>query len=128
MAEKVTGDPEKKARKKKAPAAGHNLEDLRKKLAPFVKGITDAYDDMEEDHGSHVLTIAAKFEKAAESTGFPKGLLRTEIARIRRKQKEEAKEIAMDDDEREDTERFRACMDGTPMGKWAQGSLARPAA
>lgn len=123
MAEKVAAnDAGKKAR---APAPkGHNLDDLRKKLAPFTKAIFEAYDAMETDHGSHVLTINHKFEKAAESTGFPKSLLRQEVARMRRRKKDEEREKAMADEEREDIERFRAAMDGTPFGAYAAGQLA----
>lgn len=123
MAEKATGNG--KAGKTPKPAGkGHNLDEMRKKLLPFVKGLTDAYDKMEEVHGSHVLTINHKFDTAAEATGFPKATLRKEIARIRRRMKEEASEQEMSEEEREDIETFRNVMSGTPFGAYAAGKLA----
>lgn len=125
MAEKATGNTKGATAKKQLPAKTHNLDEVRKKLAPFVKAITDAYDKMEEVHGSHVLTINHKFDTAAEATGLPKSLLRKEIARIRRRIKEEAREQEMSEEEREDTEKFRDAMDGTPFGVYAAGQLAQ---
>lgn len=123
MAEKATGNGAA-APKTKPAAKGHNLEELRKKLLPFVKGLTDAYDKMEEVHGSHVLTINHKFDTAAEATGFPKALLRKEISRLRRRMKEEANEQGMSEEERDDIEKFRNVMAGTPFGAYAAGKLA----
>lgn len=128
MAEKATPEKAAKPKKEKAPKKPVDLDNLRKKLAPFAKDIFTAYEAMEQDHGSHVLTINHKFDKAAENTGFPKSLLRSEIARMRRKQKEEEKEQSMAEEEREDIERFRDAMEGTPFGKWAEGELAPTAA
>lgn len=124
MAEVVKGAGAPK-KKEKGPKKTHNLDDLRRKLGPYVKGITDAYDAMEEDHGSHVLTISDKFNKAAESTGFPVSLLRREISRIRRNIKDEKREQELKPDERQEIEQFRAAMDGLPMGKYAAGQLAK---
>lgn len=143
MAEKATGNgkakgaekpPKKTPEEKKAAreaekaqtaaARKHALDNLRKKLPECVTDIIKMYDKMEEVHGSHVLSISHKKDNAAEITGIPKGILSREIARIRRKQKEMAREAGMSDEEREDVERFRDAMDGTPFGKYAAGKLA----
>lgn len=117
-----------KDKPKGKPGKGHNITELRKSLAPYVTDIMKMYDEMEEDHGSHVTRIGNKFEKVGEATGFGTGKLRSEIARMRRRQKEIAKEQEMDEDEREETERFREALAGTPMAKWAEGELAKPKA
>lgn len=123
MAEKATGNGKPGKALKLAPK-GHNLDEVRKKMLPFVKGIDDAYDKMEEVHGSHVLTINHKFDTAAEATGIPKAILRREIARMRRRKKELAREQEMSEEERDDVEKLRDAMDGTPFGAFFAGRLA----
>ena len=128
MAEKATGNkPKKKAAKDDAAGVGHNSEKDKKKLDAHVQRIMGKMDNMEKDHGGHILEIAFDIEKASEDTGFSKGLIRSEIATIRRKKKQEAKEKGMSESERADTERFRSLMGDTPMGKWVGGALAAPA-
>jgi uncharacterized protein YukE len=95
MAEKI-GAPEKTA---KRPPKTHNVAELPKKLEPFLKEIMKAYDALEEDHGSHILSINHKFEKISETIGFPKSLIRTHVAKIRRSSKEADTLKEMDDDD-----------------------------
>lgn len=124
MAETVEGQG---GAKKTAPAKkGHNRVDLRKKLEPFMKEICGDYDKMEEVHGSHVMKINRKFENISEATGFPKAMIRSEVARVRRRIKEEAKEKELEEEEREEIEAFRDAFKGTPFGKYAEGELAKP--
>lgn len=86
MADKISGS--EKPAKEKRPPKTHNVAELPKKLEPFLKDIMKAYDVMEQDHGSHVLTINNKFETISEKVGFPKALIRKHVAKIRRTEKE----------------------------------------
>lgn len=123
MAEKV-GAAEKPAKEKKVPKT-HNLSDLTKKLEPFVKDIFKAYDAMEEDHGSHVLTINNKFEKIAEQIGFPKALIRSQISALRRSQKAEKKLKEMSVDELEQEIELLQGFAGTAFGKYVEGKIEK---
>jgi hypothetical protein len=124
MAEKV-GAADKPAKEKKVPKT-HNLSELTKKLEPFLKEITKAYDAMEEDHGSHVLSINHKFEAISEKIGFPKALIRTQVARIRRAKKAEEQLKEMTVEELEEEISLREGFAGTAFGKYVdEDSLDR---
>lgn len=114
------------ADKQRKPGKGHNRAQLKKLLAPFVPEIFDAYQKMEEVHGSHVMKINRRFDKIAEETGFPKAMIRSEISRARRRMKEEQKEKEMDDELREENEALREAFQGTAFGSYFEGLLAKP--
>jgi len=101
MAEKLSGS--EKPAKEKRPPKTHNMAALTKALDPFLNSVCKMYDEMEKDHGSHVLSINHKFEEIAEKIGFPKGLIRQKVAAIRRaeKAKEALKEMERDEIEQE---------------------------
>lgn len=122
MAEKV-GEADK-AVKKRVPKE-HNLADLANKLGPFVKDIMKAYDAMEEDHGSHVLTINNKFDAIAEKVGFPKALIRTQIAKIRRASKEEDTIKEMSEAEIDQEIELATGFAGTLFGKYVEERLEK---
>ena len=123
MAEKLAGDGD--TAKKKRPPKTHNIPDLTKKLEPFVKDIMKAYDEMEEDHGSHVLTISNKFEAIAEKIGFPKGLIRSQVAKLRRAAKEADAIKEMEEAEIEQEIELAEGFAGTAFGSFVQDRLTR---
>lgn len=122
MAEKVTGGEAKPA---KRPPKTHNLPELVKALSPFMKDIMGAYDEMEEDHGSHVLTISNKFDAIAEKIGYPKALIRSQVAKIRRESKEADAIKEMDQAELEQEIELAKAFAGTGFGKFAEARLAK---
>lgn len=121
MAEKVGGE----TKASKRPPKTHNVDDLVKKLEPFMKDIMNSYDAMEEDHGSHVLKISNKFDGIAEKTGFPKSLIRSQVAKIRRAAKEDDAIREMEVAEIEQEIELAKGFAGTAFGKFAEGRLAK---
>jgi tryptophanyl-tRNA synthetase len=107
-----------------APPKEHNLEALKKVMAPEINKILALIDTMESDAGSHREKIKQGYDAGASATGLPKKVLQREIARIRRNRKERAEELEMSEHERNDIELLRESLEGTPLGTFAQGKLA----
>lgn len=99
MAEKLTGSDDKK---KKKPSKKHNQADLTRALEPFLNKICKAYDEQEKDNGAHSLAIGKLYGDCAEKIGFPKGLIQSHVAKIRRGIKAEAAIKEMEREEIED--------------------------
>lgn len=125
MAEKVGAPAEDGGTKKKARKVdkAHNQAELAKKLDPFIKDINKMYDAMEEDHGSHVLSINHKFEAIAEKIGFPKGLIRSQVAKIRTGIKLEKTLREAEAEELEDEIKLLEGFAGTGFGRFVQERL-----
>lgn len=123
MAEKATGEDAGAGKKTRKVDKTHNQAELAKKLEPFIKEINKMYDAMEEDHGSHVLSINHKFEAIAEKIGFPKGMVREKVAQIRRGIKEEKKLKEAELEELEDEVKLLEGFAGTGFGRFVQNRL-----
>lgn len=108
-----------------AARQGHNLEDLKKKMAPALGDILKAFDHLDSVSGDARNKIKDAYDTAASKTGVSKRIIMREVNRIRRRQKERAEEIEMKDQDRDDIEALRAALDGTPLGKFAEGQLAQ---
>lgn len=126
---KVKKAPKERAPRKEVrenPGMGHNLTDLRAKIAPFVTRFIKLSDDMASDMAGYRSDFNTLYEEGAGEGGIKKSVLTKELKRIYANKKAEEKEKEMAPDEREQTELFRAAMEGTPFGDWAAGSLATP--
>lgn len=125
MAEKVTADNDGDGAPKKGRKVTktHNQADLAKKLEPFIKDINKAYDAMEEDHGSHVLSINHKFTAIAEKIGHPATAIRSQVAKIRRgiKAEKQLKEAELEELEAE--AELLEGFAGTAFGRFVQEKL-----
>ena len=128
MAEKVTGAP--KPKKAKAAASenglGHNLDVLRKKGGAAMERLFKLQKTMDSELAGFRADFAHAYEEEAEEIGIKKGILIKEFKRALTKKRQEEKELMMETDERETIEALRSALDGTPMGKWFEGQLAKP--
>lgn len=108
------------------PGMGHNVTALREIGEPLVDEFLKLYEQMESDMAGYRSDINNLYEKAAGDLGLKKTVVSKELKRILARKKAEAKEKEMAPDERQQTELFRASMEGTPFGDWAAGTLAEP--
>lgn len=129
MAEKVAGKP-KKGRKavREAPGKGHNTEALGADYEEIAKAYLEKKEAMESDMAGYRSEINDIYTKGAEKLGVKKTVLSTELKRLERKKKDEAKEQEMAPDEREQTELLRTALTAQmgDLGRWAVGKLAKP--
>jgi len=134
MAESVKGAAKPKDKEKKPKAAasenglGHNLDVLRKKGGAAMERLFKLQKTMDSELAGFRSDFAHAYEEEAEKLGMKKGILIKEFKRALAKKRQEEKELMMEKDERESVEALRAALEGTPMGKWFEGELARPPA
>src|SRR5579862_2943139 len=127
-AAKTKPKAEKASRKetRENPGMGHNVAALREIGEPLVEEFIKIYEAMESDMAGWRSDLNNFYEKAAGDLGLKKTVVSKELKRILARKKAEAKEKEMAPDERQQTEIFRASMEGTPFGNWAAGVLAEP--
>lgn len=126
-----------KAPKKKAPATkketrenpgmGHNIAALRDEGVPYIERFLKLKASQESDMGSYAADFGNLYEEAAGVLGIKEEVLKRELNRLHKNKKAAEKEAEMKADEREQTELFRAAMEGTQFEMFVAGDLA-PAA
>lgn len=121
-------DKEKKTSKKKDQAGmGHNLAEIRKRAEPAIKEIIAKFTAMHSDMGTYREEIKELYDKHAGTIGMSKKLLRTEVAKVMAKIRQEQEELGLEASEREQIETLRSALEGTPMGRYMADKLAVPA-
>ncbi len=130
MAEKASGADKPKKTKKAAkddggaPAAGHNLADLKKKAVPALKEILGKFNGMESDMGTYRSEIKDLYEKHSNALGVPRKIMRMLVAEVRAAQRTEEALAEMEGDERAQLQALQASLVGTPFADYVTVKLA----
>lgn len=134
MAKKLPKDEaaqtEKKSRKKtdeESGGMGSNLTAIRKAAVPIIERLFELQQTMDSDMGGYKADFATIYEEGANSIGCKKSILKKEFKRLLAAKRQQEAEEELTGPERDQIEAFRAAMDGTPFGAWAEGKLAEPA-
>lgn len=120
------GAPKKASRKKSKQngGAGHNIAEVRKVAEDIFKRCFTLQEEMDSAMGEFRVDFKNLYEEGANKAGVSRAVIRGEFNRMKALRRLQDNDNDLEGEAKEETERLRAALDGTPFAKYLEIKLA----